>query len=74
MKQKGLAPIIIVVLIALGIGGYLIYQNQGKITSQSVVQPSPTSQETTTSNDIQSSPSPTSAPKPIIKIGWKNNQ
>lgn len=27
-KQKGLAPILIVLLIALGIGGYLIYQKQ----------------------------------------------
>lgn len=32
MKEKGLAPIIIVLLIALGIGGYLVYQNQNKTT------------------------------------------
>lgn len=44
MKQKGLAPIIIVLLIAAAIGGFLIYS--GKInlnqTTTQVAQPSPT--------------------------------
>ena len=39
MKQKGLAPILIVLLIAVGIGGYLLYQKQLKPVS--VPQPSP---------------------------------
>lgn len=38
MSQKGLAPILIIILIALGIGGYLIYQKQSK--SAVVFQPS----------------------------------
>lgn len=42
MKEKGIAPILIVLLITLGIGGYILYQNQTKITSQPIVQPSPT--------------------------------
>lgn len=37
MKQKGLAPILIVLLIALGIGGYLLYQKQ-----QQTIQAPPT--------------------------------
>lgn len=44
-KQKGLAPILIVILIALAIGGYLIYQKQTKpvSVSQPVTQSSPSS-------------------------------
>lgn len=45
MFQKGLSPIVVVLLIVLGIGGYLIYQNQNKTT--------PT-QETTQSSVTQS--------------------
>lgn len=44
MPQKGLAPIVIVLLIALGIGGYLYYQNQNKTTPapvQQTTQPTP---------------------------------
>ena len=57
MKQKGLAPILIVLLIALGVGGYLIYQKQIKpvnITQQTTQStPAPTSNpESTTSADI----------------------
>ena len=42
-RQKGLAPILIVILIALAIGGYLIYQKQFKVVPalQQTVQPSP---------------------------------
>lgn len=40
MNQKGLAPIIIVLLIALGIGGYLLYQKQ-KPVLVSQLSPSP---------------------------------
>ena len=46
MFQKGLSPILVVLLIALGIGGYLIYQNQSKLDVSS---PSP--QTTKTSNN-----------------------
>ena len=47
-KQKGLAPILIVILIALAVGGYLYYQKQNKPTSvpQQNTQSSPTSNET----------------------------
>ncbi len=42
MKQKGFAPILIVLLIALAVGGYLLYQKQTRpdVVSQPVVQPS----------------------------------
>lgn len=39
MSQKGLAPILIVILIAALIGGYLLYQNQNKPTPQSSPNP-----------------------------------
>lgn len=41
MSQKGLAPILIIILIALAAGGYLIYQKQTKLVN--VSQPSPPS-------------------------------
>lgn len=41
MSQKGLAPILIIVLIATLIGVYLLYQNQNKPSSQQITQPSP---------------------------------
>lgn len=74
MNQKGLAPILIVVLIALGIGGYVFYQNQTKITSQPqhTVQPSPTPQKAPASDNTQANPSPTSTLKPATKSGWKS--
>jgi len=37
--ERGLAPILIVLLIALGIGGYLVYQKQTKPTSSRNTQP-----------------------------------
>lgn len=42
-NQKGLAPILIVILIAAGLGGYLIYQKQTRSTPapQPTTQPSP---------------------------------
>lgn len=47
VKQKGLAPILIVLFIALGIGGYLIYQKQPKPVSISQPSSNPvTSDET----------------------------
>lgn len=44
-KQKGLAPILIILLIALGIGGYLIYQKQTKPVAvpQQTSEPTPVS-------------------------------
>lgn len=73
INQKGLAPILIIVLIVLGIGGYFIYQNQTKSIPQTqpTIQPSPTPQETPASN-IQSSPSSASVSKPNTKSGWKS--
>ena len=50
MNQKGLAPIVIVILVAIGIGGYLLYQNQfksGTSSSQQTVQPTPSSVDET---------------------------
>lgn len=48
-KQKGLAPLLIVIIIALAVGGYLIYQRQPKPNPT----PNPLPQQTT-----QPSPSP----------------
>ncbi len=50
MSQKGVAPILIVLLIALAIGGYFLYQQQAKTTL-----PTPSPTQTTT----QPSPNPT---------------
>ncbi|MBI4035544.1 hypothetical protein HY383_01220 [Candidatus Daviesbacteria bacterium] len=53
-QQKGLAPILIVLLIALGIGGYLIYQKQAKpVVPQPVTSPAaPNSAETANPDSI----------------------
>ncbi|MBI2019833.1 hypothetical protein HYS94_00220 [Candidatus Daviesbacteria bacterium] len=50
MNQKGLAPILIVILIAAAIGGYFIYKNQNKVAPvvQKTPQPLPTSSDETT--------------------------
>ncbi|MBI2085865.1 hypothetical protein HYT74_00830, partial [Candidatus Daviesbacteria bacterium] len=48
MKQKGLAPILIVLLIALAVSGYLIYQKQTKPVSVS----QQTTQLTSTSSPV----------------------
>lgn len=40
-SQKGLAPILIVLLIAAAVGGYFIYQNQIKPTLPPITQPTP---------------------------------
>lgn len=46
-RQKGIAPILIVLLIALTVGGYLLYQNQSKPAPvQQATQPTPTPDET----------------------------
>lgn len=49
MKQKGLTSILIVILIAVGLGGYLIYQKQLKPIPlpQPTTQPSPSSADET---------------------------
>lgn len=41
-RQKGIAPILVVILIAVAVGGYLLYQNQTKpvVVPQLVTQPS----------------------------------
>ncbi|MDO8570373.1 MAG: PsbP-related protein [Candidatus Daviesbacteria bacterium] len=49
MKQKGLAPLLVIVLVAvIAVGGYLLYQKQTKPVSQLVVQPTPISAEEST--------------------------
>lgn len=40
-KQKGLAPLLIIILIAVSLGGYLIYQKQFKPISVSQFSPTP---------------------------------
>jgi len=52
LHERGLAPILIVLLIALAVGGYFVYQQQAKTTL-----PTPSPTQTT----IQPSPSPTAA-------------
>lgn len=47
MKQKGLAPILIVLLIALAVGGYLLYQKQTKPVSISQSSPTPIASDET---------------------------
>ncbi len=43
MNQKGLAPILIVLILAVTlVGGYLVYQNQTKPTPQTTIQTTPT--------------------------------
>lgn len=71
MNQRGLAPILIVILIAAGIGGYLIYQKQyttSKIitTPQLLAQPTNAVSPTTTSTPTVVSAKPTSSIKPIL--------
>lgn len=48
MTQKGLVPILIVLILAALVGGYLVYQKQAKPTSytQPTIQPSPTADPT----------------------------
>lgn len=61
-KQKGLAPILIVFLIAAAVGGYLVYtnysNNRNKIVSQQTVQstPVPTSQNESSSSAASGAP------------------
>ncbi|MBI2085838.1 hypothetical protein HYT74_00695 [Candidatus Daviesbacteria bacterium] len=59
MKQKGLAPILIVLLIALGIGGYLTYQKQ--------IKPVAAPQQVT-----QSIPTPSSNPESFVSTEFAN--
>lgn len=63
MSQKGLAPILIVVLIAvLAVGGYLLYNQQTKLTSA----PQPTTQSTPAP-----SVNPTESAEPVDISNWK---
>lgn len=77
MSQKGLAPILIIVLITLALGGVLVYQNQTKspsVPSQPVPTTEPTSTPQTTSipsstsspaiTKKSSTPKPTTTPSP----------
>lgn len=65
-QQKGLAPILIVLLIALTVGGYLLYQQQSKPMPQSVTQSSPTP----VTNPVASSSAKTANPD-SIGTDWK---
>lgn len=65
MNQKGLSPILIVILIALGVGGYLIYQKQAKPNPVST--PSPVAQVTT-------QPSPTLSDETANWKTYENKQ
>ena len=58
MNQKGLAPLLIVLLIAAALGGYLIYQKQ----HQSQTKPVSNIETVTQSNTLESTPSPTTLP------------
>lgn len=66
MQQKGLAPILIVILIALalGIGGYVVYQKRSVPSSKPITTPSPIPTSTSTP---QPSPKSTTKPKTSIK-------
>ncbi|MBI4059064.1 hypothetical protein HY404_02365 [Candidatus Microgenomates bacterium] len=56
-NQKGLAPIVIVILITVALGGYLLYKQQPKPTSPTQV--------------TQSSPTPFSSSSPNETANWK---
>ncbi len=66
-SQKGLTPLLIILLIALAVGGYLLYQNQTKPVS--ISQPSPTP----TTRPVVSNPVETANPD-SIGAGWKTYQ
>lgn len=76
MSQKGLAPILIVIIIAILIGGYFIYQNQAKPAPppQQTTQPSPTP-VTTSTQPVAQPPAQNGADLENIKYtlpsGWK---
>lgn len=70
MKQKGFAPILIVLLVALGIGGYLIYQKQAKPIP--VPQPSPSPVTTPASSPTASSSATSPVPDGSGEtVDWK---
>lgn len=52
MSQKGLAPIVIVLLIALGIGGYLIYSGKINLNQAKPVPVQPTTQPSSASKIV----------------------
>lgn len=59
MNQKGLAPVLIVILITLVVGGYLLYQKQIAFVPQPVAQPSSSPINTPTSTNSSTNPAPT---------------
>lgn len=52
-KQKGLAPILIVLLIAVALGGYLIYQKQPKSFVPQTTETSPSPSQTPDQNKAE---------------------
>ncbi len=58
--QKGLAPLLIIILISVALlGGYFIYQKQGKTIPQSTIQPSPTPSDQTANWKTYTNPNQT---------------
>lgn len=51
-KRKGLAPVLIVLLVALAVGGYLLYQRQTKPAPQSVASTETTNWKTYVSSQL----------------------
>lgn len=81
-NQKGLAPIVIILLITLLGGGYFIYQSQGKITTPSS-QPTPQPFEPSSSAPVSISPASPYNPEeytvwtyglPLSSEGFKKRQ
>lgn len=73
MKQKGLAPIVIVILIAvLAVGGYLIYSQLPKPTTppRLTIQPTPAPSSTPTSTPESTNSAETANPD-SIGANWK---
>lgn len=69
MSQKGLAPFLIIVLIALGMGGYFFYSSKISLLNQEAT---PKASAQPTSSPI-SSPSPISTPTAILKTQPKSS-
>lgn len=63
MNQKGLSSLLIVILAAIALGGYFIYQKTSVPTTNMTPTPSPTTTQLIPSPKA----SPTSTPKPIVK-------
>lgn len=68
MDQRGLAPILIVLLIAATVGGYLVYSSKVNLSKSQQTSSTPTvttyaTPSATSSPQVTNSPSPTSSPK-----------